>query len=230
MKPSQTRLELTEMQEYLAMKDDSKSWEEVACQWIKTNRPRWETWVPKDTCICLKNKTHIFDVKEFYVLRESRGSILHFLAGHFEHHRIRHASRGLALLMWPGRAWPAEATPWGVGYVPQELVLRCSWMTLEGLTPASPVSLVATKNSLGRPYVSVVPWEELRVRLGFRNVRLVLLGALPILSVWKSVRFVALVAFNGPRVARLNFTEVSNGSRLKLQCQQTTAIVFRVIS
>ena len=126
--------------------------------------------------------------------------------------------------MWPRRVWPVEATLWGVGCARQEPVLRCSWITLGGLTPASHVSLAAIKNSLGRPCVPVVRW-----RLGFRNVRFVLLGALPILSACKPVRFVALVAFNGPRVARLNSTEVRNGLRLKVQCQKTTAIVFLVI-
>ena len=43
------QLELMEMQEYLAKKDSSNSWEEVACQWIFDNRQRWEMWVPKDT-------------------------------------------------------------------------------------------------------------------------------------------------------------------------------------
>ncbi|CAE7449261.1 Tg [Symbiodinium sp. CCMP2456] len=46
------KLELTEMQQYLGMKDATKSWEDVACQWITSNRQRWERWVPKDTtCI-----------------------------------------------------------------------------------------------------------------------------------------------------------------------------------
>ncbi|CAE7769849.1 unnamed protein product [Symbiodinium sp. CCMP2592] len=43
------KLELPEMQQYLGMKDATTSWEGVACQWITSNRQRWERWVPKDT-------------------------------------------------------------------------------------------------------------------------------------------------------------------------------------
>eukprot|EP00438_Fugacium_kawagutii_P002916 Skav230083 [mRNA] locus=scaffold2569:306570:309736:- [translate_table: standard] len=43
------KLELMEMQEYLAKKHSSNSWEEVACEWMFDNRHRWELWVPKDT-------------------------------------------------------------------------------------------------------------------------------------------------------------------------------------
>eukprot|EP00438_Fugacium_kawagutii_P007089 Skav214280 [mRNA] locus=scaffold642:580176:595216:- [translate_table: standard] len=46
------KLELDEMQAYLAKKDETNSWEEVACEWITSNRERWTNWVPKDTtCI-----------------------------------------------------------------------------------------------------------------------------------------------------------------------------------
>lgn len=63
-----------EMQEYLAMKNDSNNWEEVACQWIKTNRPRWERWVPKDTWICFQTSTRNIRFVIFFKWRNSTHS------------------------------------------------------------------------------------------------------------------------------------------------------------
>ena len=34
------KLELSEMQQYLAMSNGTNTWEEVACQWITSNRDR----------------------------------------------------------------------------------------------------------------------------------------------------------------------------------------------
>eukprot|EP00435_Cladocopium_sp_Y103_P062842 s332_g24.t1 len=46
------KLELMEMQQYLGLKNETTSWEQVACHWILSNRPRGEKWIPKETtCI-----------------------------------------------------------------------------------------------------------------------------------------------------------------------------------
>ncbi len=45
------KIDLLEMENFLGRKDETKSWEDVACEWIILNRDRWDKWIPKEsTC------------------------------------------------------------------------------------------------------------------------------------------------------------------------------------
>lgn len=52
------KFDLLEMEDFLGRKNETKSWEDVACEWIISNGDRWDKWIPKENTACIRSRVH----------------------------------------------------------------------------------------------------------------------------------------------------------------------------